>query len=255
MRALHFLFLPVFLWGCTKAPQGLKTEFTDDFEAYSSVSDLIAPDSSAWTGINLNEINTSTEPLRIDTVIVHSGKRSVRFHCKQKDAEKKEVCKCNLNKDGLFFKQGDVVYYSAWYYIERSDSDYGTFFVWDLEEIVNGSTGIRVMAWEENLELERGKIGLSNIFQKEPVTLFPVNRWTRLELEVKLSQYRAGHVRMWLDGKELLYRDHIRTLPKDAINLGWGTKGYYERLQSGITAKGGTEELVLYLDDMVIKKK
>jgi hypothetical protein len=147
------------------------------------------------------------------------------------------------------------VYFSAWYYLESQTMDYGTFFVWDLEEIANGTPGVRVMCWEENLEFERNKLGWSNVFQDGDVTLFPINRWTRLELEVKLSQYRKGSVKMWLDGKLLVEKDKIVTLPKDRINMQWATKGYYDRIQVGITAMNSTTDLVLYVDDVEIRKK
>jgi hypothetical protein len=164
-----------------------------------------------------------------------------------------EVCKCNLNKSNLNFEQGETFYYSAWYYIERPDNHYGTFFVMDLGEIVHGSLEMRVMAWEENLELERNKISLPNLFQEQPAVLFPVNRWTHLELEIKLSQYKKGSVKMKLDGVEILNKDKVVTMPKDKVNLVWDTKNYYERVQVGITAKSGTQDLVMYVDDVEIK--
>lgn len=247
------LLLFLFLAACVKQPKNSITSFSDGFENYNTVDEVVSDADEAWTYFNLNEINVSTEPFRLDTTIVHSGSKSLRFHCKQIDAEYKEVCKCNLNKNNLFFKIGDVVYFSAWYYVERSDNNYGTFFILDLEEIVNGSTGVRIMAWEENLEFERGKIGLSNIFQESNVSLIPVNQWTHVEMKLRLSQDRNGWVRMWLDGKEIINCHNIITLPKDHINLAWGTKGYYERAQVGITAKGGTEELIIYVDDVELR--
>jgi hypothetical protein len=74
-------------------------------------------------------------------------------------------------------------------------------------------------------------------------------------IEIKLSQSRHGAVKMWLDGKQLLEKDKIVTLPKDRINVGWRTKGYYDRIQVGITAKNGTQDLVLYADDVEVRTK
>jgi hypothetical protein len=254
MRFIFFISVIVLFAACQKnIPEPALKEFSDDFESYADTSTMVLPDGSAWTKFNINEINTSSEAIRIDTIRFHSGRQSVRFHCKQTDLN--EICKCNLNKEGLHFKAGETVYYSGWYYIERNDIFYGTFFVWDLEAVVDGTLGIRVMAWEENLELERNKMGLPNIFQDEDVTLFPVNQWTHLEMEIQLSQYRKGSVKMWLDGKEIIYRNNVRTLPKDQMNLLWATHGYYDRLQVGITAKTGTEELTMYVDDVTIRRK
>jgi hypothetical protein len=256
MRAILFAAIILASAGCIKdVPDPALQEFSDDFEDYTQWEDMVQEDGSRWTKFNINEINTSASPIQLDTIIVRSGKQSVRFHCRQADPEMKEICKCNLNKEGLYFKAGDVVYYSAWYYVQRSDSAYGTFFIWDLEAVVDATLGVRVMAWEENMEFERNKMGASNIFQEGDITLFPVNRWTRFELEVKLSQARKGYVKMWLDGKEIMNRDNIRTLPKDRITLAGNTHGYYDRLQAGITAKSGTEELVVYMDDLEIKKR
>ena len=257
MRNLVLLFSAVIIFNsCHKnAPSNSLREFSDNFESYHSTSEMVGPADNQWTEFNVNETNVSTDTISIDTVIVHSGRQSVRFHCVQNDPAMTDVCKCNLNKGNLFFKQGETVYYSCWYYLQRNDMNYGTFFVWDLGQIVHGSLEIRVMAWEQNLELERGKIGLSNIFQKSPATLFPINRWTHLELEIKLSQYDRGSVKMWLDGNEIINKDKVRTMPKDIANLIWDTKGYYERVQVGITAKNGTQDLILYADDMDIKVK
>ncbi|MEW6469116.1 MAG: heparin lyase I family protein [Bacteroidota bacterium] len=256
-KAFLFIIIAPALFSCHReAPEIALKSFSDDFERYSSINEMVGTADNQWTEFNINEeINVSAMPVTLDTTIVHSGNQSVRFHCLQTDPDLKEVCKCNLNKSNLYFKQGEIVYYSAWYYLQHPSMDYGTFFLWDLGEIVQGSQEIRVMAWEENLELERNKIGLANLFQPQPALLFPINRWARLEVEVKLSQYNKGYVKMWLDGNEIINKDKILTQPKDIANLVWGTKGYYERIQSGITAKGGTSELVLYMDDVEIRVK
>lgn len=250
-KELFIFFFIVFLISCNKdASEGSIKHFTDDFENYADTAAVTGASPNQWTEFNINEINVSGNPVSIDTSIVHSGNKSIRFECIQSDPEKTEVCKCNLNKGGLDFRQGETMHYSAWYYIEHPDSSYGTFFVWDLGQIIKGSAEIRVMAWEENLELERNKISLPNLFQEQPAVLFPVNRWTHLEMDVKLSQYRKGSVKMWLDGQLLIDKDKIITMPKDRANLGWGSKAYYERVQVGITAKSGTEKLVMYVDDV-----
>lgn len=255
-RILLFVFTAAFFFSCHKegTPPSQK-KFHDDFESYATINDMIGTDENHWTEFNVNETNVSTQPISIDTTIVHSGHQSVRFDCRQLDPDMTEVGKCNLNKGGLCFRQGETIHYSAWYYVQRSDIHYGTFFVLDLGEIVQGSMEIRVMAWEQNLELERNKIGLPNLFQKQPATLFPVNQWTHLELDVKLSQHRKGNVRMRLDGKEILHKDNVQTLPRDRVNLVWGTKGYFDRIQVGITAKNGTEDLVMYVDDVDISSE
>jgi hypothetical protein len=255
MRTI-FLFAPLLLLinSCHKdAPSGSLKEFSDDFENYASATDLTGTADNLWTETNINETNISSNPISIDTTIVHSGKKSVRFDCLQSNPD--DVAKCNLNKGNLNFEQGETVYYSCWYYVQYPDTNYGTFFVWDLGQIVEGSLEIRVMAWNQNLELERNKIGLVNLSQDLPATIFPVNKWAHLELEVKLSQYRKGKMKMWLDGKLLIDRSKVRTMPKDQVNMVWGTKGYYERVQVGITAKNGTQDLVLYADDMEIRVK
>lgn len=244
----------VTLIGCHKEDigPGLK-EYHDDFERYSTWEELVdSLGGDRWTEFNINEINTSANPISLDTVIFHSGRQSVRFEASQNDPGFVEVAKCNLNKNGFYFPHGETLKYSSWFYLERAANDYGTFFVFDLGEVVGGTSEIRIMAWEENLELERNKLGLPNLFQEQPAKLFPVNQWCHIELEVKLSQYRYGAVKMWLDGEEIINDDNIITMPKDRGTLVWGTKGYYERIQVGITAKSQTQDLVLYVDDVDI---
>ncbi|HTF06298.1 MAG TPA: heparin lyase I family protein [Bacteroidia bacterium] len=250
-HALFIFALFVLSIGCHKEDTGAALkEFHDDFESYSTYEDLIGTGDHQWTEFNINEFNLSANPITIDSQIVHSGLRSVRFDCTQNDPGFVQVAKCNLNKGGFFFKHGETFHFSAWYYLRRAAPDYGTFFILDLGEIVGGSSEIRIMAWEENLELERNKLGLPNLFQEQPAKLFPVNQWAHIELEVKLSQYRYGAVKMWLDGEEIINKDKIITMPRDRANLVWGTKGYYERIQVGITAKSGTQDLVMYVDDV-----
>lgn len=244
----------IFSLGCHKEDigPGLK-EYHDDFERYSTWEELV--DSLAgdrWTEYNVNADNLSADPIAIDSQIVHSGNRSVRFSAIQNDAGYETVIKSNLNKNGFYFPHGETVKFSAWYYLRQSSMEYGTFFILDLGDIAGGSQEIRVMCWEENVELERNKIGLPNIFQEQPAKLFPINQWCHFELEVKLSQYRTGTVKMWLDGEEIINKDNILTLPKDRGTLVWGTKGYYERIQVGITAKSLSQELTLYVDDVDI---
>jgi hypothetical protein len=231
-------------------------EYHDDFERYNDSADLV--DSLAgdrWTEYNVNDVNRSTNPISIDSVIVHSGNRSVRFEAVQPAGTFQDVVKCNLNKNGFYFPHGETVMFSAWFYIEDSTMDYGTFFILDLGDIVGGSQEIRIMCWEENVEVERNKIGLPNIFQEEPVKLIPINQWCHVELEVGLSQYRNGFTKMWIDGEEVLYKNNIITLPKDRGTLVWGTKGYYERIQVGITAQSYSPGLVMYVDDVDITCK
>ena len=250
------LLISAALLSCHKdAPAPALTSFSDDFERYASAVEMVGTADDQWTEFNVNMINTASDTISLDTTIVHSGKKSVRFHCSQSDPGMTDVCKCNLNKGGMDFRQGETMYFSAWFYLQRADMHYGTFFVFDMEEIVHGSTGLRIMAWEENLEVERGKMGLSNIYQKDPVTLFPVNQWTHLELEIKLSQYNHGSAKMWIDGNKIIDQDKIRTMPKDIANMVWDTKGFYDRIQVGITAKNGTQDLTLYLDDVEFRKK
>jgi hypothetical protein len=231
--------------------------FMDDFESYDSVPELTPADGGRWTLINDNEINVSTNPVSIDTTIVHSGNKSVRFHCRQLDPDMNEVCKCNLNKNGIYFRQGQTIYYSAWYYVE-STSDFGVFFVLDLEEMSSGTaavSGVRIMVDENGPGLERGKIGLGNLSPDEADSIdFPVNQWVHLEMELKLAQDRHGSVRIRMDGNEIVNHSTIKTLPKDFANLVWGSRGFYDRMQVGITAKSETVDLVMYVDDVLIMK-
>lgn len=254
MRYIFVVVIAIFIGsvGCHKEDigPGLKS-YHDDFEHYSSAADMIdSLGSDRWTEFNINEVNVSANPITLDSQIVHSGNYSVRFDCTQIDSGFNEVGKCNLNKSGFYFPHGETFHYSAWYYVRRAANDYGTFFILDLGEIAGGSQEIRVMCWGENVELERNKIGLPNLFQEQPAKLFPVNQWCHIELDVKLSQYRTGSVVMRMDGQEIINRDNIITMPKDRGNLVWGTKGYYERIQVGITAKSGTQDLLLYVDDV-----
>jgi hypothetical protein len=224
--------------------------FSEDFERAASTDDLLTP--SRWH-------YSTTDPKRADqegnyynlgnriTVsrdVVHGGNASARFHARPSS---RIASKSSLSRNIMYFKKGDDVYFSGWFFFEDTPSIYdaGGFTLFDLESTFMKSVGLRtIFRINDSLtfELELPKTQFRQDRGSE--VSFPTRRWVHIETHAVLSD-EAGLVEIWQDGRKVLEKKG-RTLPlADTV---------YDRFEIGITAiaQGSKYEKVLYVDDVAI---
>lgn len=246
-----YLVLMFALSSCLKEKRPADTfiYFAEDFEAYANFDSTLF-DITRWT---TQQRTFDVNEFSIDTVLVHSGNRSLR--CFASGSSKKDVSKCSLIKGNMYFTKHDVIRYSAWYFVNGGLTN---LFLVDFEENapISSSPGVRIMLSNDGyLCLERGKLELSTIYQdygKE--VLFPKNQWVHLEVEMKLERPKKGYVKIWQDGVLLVQKEKIQTLCEDQITFTQGTRGVYHNLEVGITANGTGSDLILNIDDIIVQK-
>lgn len=223
---------------------------SEDFESYASTDSMFSYEDIRWSyHQNTHEGNY----IAFDTTIVHSGNRSLKFFGA---AHPGEVSKSSIVKQQMAFYEGDVVRISAWYYIESAPST-GWLFLFDFEEqtAIGAGPGIRIADTQESgLALEH-KFYNDDIFQ--PSTGFiamPRNQWVNITMEVKLSQKKKGYVKIWQDNQLIIEGYDRKTLPKDFLYSQQGTKGMYQSIEFGVTANSSSTDVIMYMDDIEVKK-
>jgi hypothetical protein len=224
--------------------------FSEDFERAASTDDLLTP--SRWH-------YSTTDPKRADqegnyynlgnriTVsrdVVHGGNASARFHARPSS---RIASKSSLSRNIMYFKKGDHVYFSGWFFIEDTPTIYdgGGVTLVDLESGFMQSVGLRIIFRSNDslgFELELPKTQFRQDRGSE--VKFPTGRWVHVEFHAFLSD-EDGLVQIWQDGQKVLDKPG-RTLPlPEAI---------YDRFEVGVSAlaRGSQYEKVLYVDDIVI---
>lgn len=249
----------ILLFSCRKGKEeNTVTTFSDGFENAVFFNDLFPSDLTRFTGSQLVEIHNENK-MRLDTLIVHSGNNSLR--CEARTTTGNYVSKASIFKHNLDLREGDVVYVSVWYYltptVNSTDAD---LYICDLEETAQtgGSPGFRIRLGGDpgRLEVERGKIGQSTLYQPAGNEIvFPQGQWVHLEYEAKLSQKKKGYIKLWQDGILLIDEKDIRLLGKDKLFALHGTTGSVDRLEVGATANGSGIDQVIYVDDVFVQKK
>ena len=223
------------------------TTYRDDFE---NLAQLLTP--AGWH-------NNNTDPARagkadnyynlgnritLSQSVTHSGAASLKFLARPSATS---VSKASLVKNIMYFKKGDHVYYSGWFFLEPTPSiyDVGGFTLIDLESSFMQSVGLRVIFRRADalaFELELPKTQFNQDVGAE--VSFPTGQWVHVGAHVLLSD-DAGFVQIFQDGNKVLDKPG-RTLPlADTV---------YDRVEIGVTAmgKGARYEKVLYVDDFVI---
>jgi hypothetical protein len=209
--------------------------FRDGFEGVTSVQDLIT--TTRWHVYN-------TDPKDIDKAYnyydlgnritvsqeqAHSGINSLKFYAKPSS---QIPSKASINKNIMYFKKGDHVYFSGWFYVTDVPSIYdgGGFTIMDLETTFIKSIGLRIIFRQND----------SLAFELEmPKTQFKQEEGSEVRFPTD------GHVQIWQDGQLVLDKSG-RTLPlPDTI---------YDKFEVGISAiaKGAQYEKIMYVDDIVI---
>lgn len=224
--------------------------FQDDFEAGSSIADVITP--SRWHSNNTDPGRAGQNDNYYDlgnraTVSrerAHGGSASLRFHAKPNT---RTATKASLVKNIMYFQKGDHVYFSGWFFIEDTPSIYdaGGFTLVDLESSFMQSVGLRIIFRKNDalaFELEFPKTQFMQDSGSE--VPFPTRRWVHVETHALLSD-EDGHVQIWQDGRKVLDK-RGRTLPL--------ANTIYDRFEVGISAiaKGSRYEKVVFVDDIAI---
>ncbi len=224
-------------------------EYTDGFETYASKDDLFTSDDSKWS---FSQVTVDGNTISIDTAIKHSGNKSCRFFAKASGPG--SVSKCSIAKQNMAFWEGETLRMDAWYFIE-GNSELDWIFLFDMEEqtAIGAGPGTRIaIEGDSSAIVVEHKFNNPNIYQSVPLP-FPRNQWVKLSVEVKLSQKKKGSIKVWQNDTLLLEQRNWKTLPKDMLYFIQGTKSMYSSMEFGITANTTKSDVVMYLDDVVLK--
>lgn len=228
------------------------TSFKEGFENAETLQDLLTPD--RWHNSNVdparkgqaNNYYNLGNRIGIAHDIVRSGTNSLKSVAL---ANANDVSKSSINRGIMYYKKGDNVYFSGWYYFEKTPSlyDAGGLTIFDLESNWIRNIGIRlIIRYKDALsaELEFPKTQFRQEQGKE--VSFPTGKWVNVKGQIYLSD-KDGFVKLWQDGVLILNKKG-RTLPLANI--------VYDKIETGITAmaKGSKYSQTLYVDDFVISK-
>jgi hypothetical protein len=224
--------------------------FEDNFENAASAADLITP--ARWHLSNTDPERAGKADnyydlgnrITLSRTVVRGGAASLKFHARPSS---RMTSKASLVKNIMYFKKGDDVYVSGWFFIEDTPSIYdaGGMTLVDLESSFMQSVGLRIIFRQNDalaFELELPKTQFMQDSGSE--VRFPTDRWVHVEAHAFLSD-QAGRVEIWQDGRKVLDKQG-RTLPlADTV---------YDRFEVGVSAiaRGSRYEKSLYVDDIVI---
>ena len=252
MKKTRWLLLSSFaLFGCNKkAIFDGPHFFEDDFESYSSVQNLLLPNDQRWS---FTQLTRKDNTVNVDSARTHSGRKALKFFARKSDGE--GASKGSIAKQNMAFWDGETVSVSGWYFIEGTASLQWLFLL-DLEEqtAVGAGPGIRLALVDNKLRMEY-KFNEKDVVQPAGQEVdFPRNQWVHLTWEVKLSQKKAGAVRLWQNGQIIINSTGNTTLPKDVLYFQQGTKGMYSSCEIGITANSQQSDATIWVDEFKIEK-
>jgi hypothetical protein len=220
--------------------------YQDDFESYSTLSELILPDDQLWS---FTQLTKDENKINVDSTKAHTGNKSLKFIAKKTDDE--GASKSSIAKQNMAFWDGETIKLSGWYFIEGTNS-LEWLFLMDMEEqtAIGAGPGMRLALVDNKLRVEY-KFNEKDITQPTGQEIdFPRNQWVELVWEAKLSQKNKGAVRLWQNGQLIIDSKNNRTLPKDILYFQQGTKGMYSSCEIGITANSKDNDLILWVDDI-----
>lgn len=250
-RHLAFLLLTLCMIACGKQSfENYPDSLSDDFEAAVNQETLFKAEGGKWSAPQLTEGDNNLFP---DTSRAHSGNQAL-FCTAAPSVD--GASKCSIFNNELSLEEGKIFHFSAWYFLEGTQSvDY--LFLADLEErtTVGASPGVRI-ALEDSvgyLVMERNKINASTLYQEEGNRVaFPRDKWVHLEWEMDLQRKEKGSVRVWQDGQLLITASGIKNMPRDRLYFAQGTKGIYSNIEVGITANTKDSSVRLWVDDVEV---
>lgn len=183
-------------------------------------SDLESGDFSDWQrgGAAAGGVVREHVDATVATGQAHSGTHAVRINFDTSDGQADHMAE-------LYRRVPTApAYYSAWFFIDgaHTPDQYWTIFYFFYQR-TPGDTTTRHGLWDINL-------GRTNVyFFDEPNThtinpttpkAYPMGRWFHLEAFFEYQPARNGHVRLWLDGDEVMDVTNLGAAPSD--NLYWG---------------------------------
>lgn len=250
MKKLVYLLLMLCIFSCKKEKYfDGPNSYSDGFENYSTYEEMLINDNEFWS---FTQLTKSGNVITIDTNIVHSGNKSIRFTAEKSDDV---VSKCSISKQKMAFFEKETVQVKIWYYLVGT-SACEWLFLMDLEEqaAIGAGPGVRLVLVDDKLRMEY-KFFENDVIQSEGSEVnFPRNQWVEIIWEIKLSQKEKGAVKVYQNGQLIINKEKIATLPKDILYFQQGTKGMYQSIEIGLTANTKDNAMVLYADDFEIKK-
>jgi hypothetical protein len=222
-------------------------QYLEGFEAYNSYEDLTEEKF-------FFQITYDDSYIIPDTIITHSGNKSMKFHAVR--SENNILSKCSYAHHHMAFWEGETIFLSAWYYID-TDADLPWLFIMDLEEkaVIGAGPGIRPYISENNSFGLNFKYLEPNIEQDvEKQILIPRKEWFKLSMKVFLTQKKNGWIKLYQNDTLALDVTDVQTLPKDILYFQQGTKGMYNSVEFGLTANPTDISLDLYVDDIEVFK-
>lgn len=223
--------------------------YADDFESYGQIDDIIDGNNEKWSFFQLTAEGNA---LTVDTSIYHSGTKSIKSEAiTSTDAQ---LSKCSINKQFMAFWEDEVVRADFWVYLV-GDASCEWLFLFDLEEKVpvGAGPGMRLALVDNKITLEH-KFPNPNVHQDDATAIdFPRDQWVNLVFETKLSRKKNGYVKVWQDDVLIIDQNDWKTLPKDILYFQQGTKGGYSQIEFGITANTFENDMVMYVDDIVVE--
>lgn len=248
-QLLLILGIALIFSGCNKEKHfGGPNSFTDDFEGYSTIEELLIDGDVYWSSTQQtydeNTITLSTEQ-------AHSGTNSLKFDAVVSTDEK--LSKCSIFKQKMAFYEGEIVRSEIWYYID-GEQELDWLFLMDLEEqtAIGAGPGIRVAnVGSGNYGTIEFKFKEGNLEQQS--VSFPRNQWFKITFETLLSQKKKGWVKLYMNDQLIIEEQNTKTLPKDILYNLQGTKAMHTSMEIGITANSFSNDAVLYADDFSIE--
>lgn len=176
----------------------------------------------------------------LDTKIVHSGKKALRFYAVKPDKSTSNVSKSMIENKSLCFGKGDHIWFSAWFYLEQGTPT--TLFDFETRRF-HGGPGIRLIIRKRTYATLELKFADKPQYAQSKVPL-PRKKWFNLTMHLVLSNHDDGIIELWQDGTKILSTTG-RTLPThDTI---------YHSMEVGITAS--RREATLLVDDVIVSNK
>jgi len=267
IKAFVLLSVLVLLQACgnddnTDSESEITFLFEDGFEVSGDqVDDLILPDNSRWSTIQMVNPNGGENSIEINTDIVSEGVNSIRLFSNKSD---EILSKIDIEKGGFLAPVGSTVKITADFYL-NTDENIANLFLMDLECCScwdptvpdNQCPGIRLMMSGGNdfLSIERGKILGTTIRQTD--FPFPRKQWVNVQWELVLSQEANGLNRLIIDGTEVIsstganmpnaqaFRDEFAMF---GLDFSLQDPLFYERIQIGATANPTLADIELFVD-------
>jgi len=236
----------------TGVKYNLPSQFSSGFEE-NKLQDLFRPNGWTITTLLSPKANSIKKYLKLheklmqggkfldnrmdlDTKIVHSGKKALRFYSVKPGIGMKTT-KSLVEKKWLCFAKGDHIWFSAWYYIKKGMPS--TLFDFETRRF-SGGPGIRLFVRRQKYASMELKFADKPVYDQLKVPL-PRQKWFNLKLHLVLSNHEDGVIELWQDGVKIL-STRGRTLPThDTI---------YDSMQVGITAT--PRETVMLIDDVKV---